>query len=163
MSCRLTLGSKDPQTLVLSGLDDFLSELLRRIPDAGAPHPDTDARLFPRPSHGREPEMDAEWAEFVRPELEAQFEWNRDRVAEDLLALRQVEGRGMVIEIPQSHVPAWVHSLNQARLSLVTRHKVEDEALEDGRILPGAHGLILFQIQFYGLVQEWLMEAGEAL
>lgn len=162
MSRRLTLSAKDPETLLLAGMDDFLAELVMRIPEAGAPHPETDARLFPSLSGGREPEMDEEWEEFVRPELEAQFGWNRDRVAEDLEGLKREAGRGLCLEIPQAHVPAWVHALNQARLSLVTRHQIRDEALEDAG-MPAGNGIVLFQIQFYGLLQEWLIEAGHSL
>jgi hypothetical protein len=163
MNRQLTLKVKDPETLVLSGLDDFLVELVRRIPADGAPHPDSDERLFPAPSRGREPEMDAEWVDFVRPELEEQFGRNRDRVTEDLHALRKQGPLGMELEIPQRHVPSWVHALNQARLSLVARHKISDEALEDSSFFTGPQGLVLFQIQFYGLLQEWLIEAGQAL
>ncbi len=163
MSRRLTLQVKDAQTLVLSGLDDFLSDILCRIPEAGAPHPDSDARLFPPLSAGREPEMDADWKEFVRPELESQFSWNRDVVAEDLKGLRSEGRRGITIEILQAHVPAWVHALNQARLSLVARHSVSEEALEEGSLVPGLEGLALFQIQFYGMLQEWMIEAGDSI
>ena len=163
MSGRLTLSIKNSETLVLAGMDEFLSELVKRIPEAGAPHPDSDARMFPRLSAGREPEMDAEWEEFVRPELEAQFGSNRDTVEEDLAGLKREAGKGLTLEIPQAHVPAWVHALNQARLSLVTRYQVRDEALEDAAAMVEGHGIVLFQIQFYGLLQEWLIEAGDSI
>ncbi len=163
MSRRLTLQAKNSEILLLSGLDDFLTELLLKLPEAGAPHPDSDSRLFPSLSGGTEPEMDDEWREFVRPELEAQFEGNRDRVEEDLTALRASGGNEMELEIPQLHVGAWIHALNQARLSLVARHRIKDEVLEEGPLLPGLEGMILFQIQFYGVLQEWLIEAGQSI
>jgi len=163
MSRRLTLQAKDSTTLVLSGLDDFLADILSRVPEAGTPRPETESRLFPSLSAGREPEMDADWREFVRPELEAQFEWNRDVVAEDLKGLHSEGRRGIALEIPQSHVPAWVHALNQARLSLVARHGVSEEALEEGLVVPGLDGLVLFQVQFYGMLQEWMIEAGDSI
>lgn len=163
MSRRLTLQAKDAATLLLSGLDGFLAELLLKIPESGAPHPESESRIFPSPSGGSEPEMDEEWREFVRPELESQFGWNRNLVAEDLKGLRTSVGRELELEIPQLHVGAWVHALNQARLSLVSCHHISDKALEEGPVLPGMEGMILFQIQFYGLLQEWLIEAGDSI
>jgi hypothetical protein len=163
MSRRLVLQSKNAETLLLSGLDDFLAELLRQIPEAGNPTPESEARLFPSPSGGKEPEIDEEWHEFVRPELESQFSQNRDVVAADMLRIQGSARNGFGLEIPQKHVPAWIHALNQARLSLVARHHVKDEVLEEGTPQPGVQGLVLFQIQFYGLIQEWLVEAGDVL
>ena len=163
MSGRLTLKAKNATTLVLAGLDEFLAELVRSIPDAGTPHPDSEARLFPSLSGGREPGWDEEWRELVRPELEAQFSWNRDRVAEDLKGLRKMAGQGLALEIPLAHVPAWVHALNQARQSLVARHRIQEETLEDVSGAPGAASLQIFQTQFYGLLQEWLMNAGDCI
>jgi Domain of unknown function (DUF2017) len=159
MSRRLILQSKDAETLLLSGLDDFLAELLRQVPEAGSPQAATESRLFPLPSGGREPELDAEWREFVRPELESQFSENRDVVAGDMLQIQGNARKGFSIEIPQTHAPAWIHALNQARLSLVARHHIRDEVLEEGTPQPGADGLVLFQIQLYGLIQEWLVDA----
>ena len=40
---------------------------------------------------------------------------------------------------------------------------IKDEVLEEGTPQPGVEGLVLFQIQFYGLIQEWLIEAGDVL
>jgi hypothetical protein len=45
----------------------------------------------------------------------------------------------------------------------VTRHQIQDEALEDAAGAPAANGIVLFQIQFYGLLQEWLIEAGHSI
>ncbi len=165
MSRKLTLHAKDPSTLVLSGLDDFLCSLLREVPESGFAHPDADARLFPSPTAGRDPEADQEWREFVRPDLEEQFAWNRNRVADDLLSLRFEAHRGAALDIPMENLPAWIHALNQARLCLSAQFKLGDEEGEEegSDAHPAPEGVAVFQMQFYGLLQEWFLAASDTL
>jgi hypothetical protein len=56
------------------------------------------------------------------------------------------------------HLEAWIHALNQARLALAARHEFAERELE--REVPtegGERALALFQIHFYGLLQEFFL------
>ena len=163
MSRKLTLRTKDSKTLILSGMDEFLGGLMRDIPLLGTPSSQSEQRLFPDPTGGREAEADADWREFVRPELEDYFAANRDVVEEDLEGLRESKGGGLEVEIPMAHLPQWIHALNQARLALNTKHNLGERELEEDDELSGEVGLVLFHIQFYGLLQEWMLSLVDSL
>jgi hypothetical protein len=163
MSLKLTLRAKDAKTLVLSGMDEFLGALLRDIPLLGTPSSGSEQRLFPGPTGGREAEADADWQEFVRPELEDFFATNRDVIEGDVQEMRDARGGGLEVEIPMAHLPQWIHALNQARLALHTQHQLGERELEEDGELSGEDGLVLFQIQFYGLLQEWMLSLVDSL
>ena len=163
MSRKLTLRAKDAQTLVLSGMDEFLGSLMRDIPLLGTPSSGSEGRLFPDPTGGREAEADADWREFVRPELEDHFALNRDVVEEDLQKLRDSKSGGLEVEIPRAHLPQWIHALNQARLALNARYDLGERELEEDTEVSGEEGLVLFRIQFYGLLQEWMLSLVDSL
>jgi hypothetical protein len=163
MSRKLTLRSKDPDTLVLSGLDDFLGALLRDVPLIGTPSGGSEKRLFPDPTGGREAQTDTDWRELVRPELEEYFALNRDVVQGDLRQLRATRGGVFELEIAVAHLPQWIHSLNQARLALDAQHQIGERQLDEESELSGEEGLALFQIQFYGLLQEWMLSRADSL
>lgn len=163
MSQRLTLRQKATDVFVLEGLDDFLAALLREVPDAGAPHPDSAERFYPRLTAGRDKAADEEWKDLVGDDLEAHFSWNRDRVEQDLKGLRSHGSEGWAVDIAVAGMPAWIHALNQARLSLSERFQLDEVDFEDSGGSPGPEGLILFQMQFYGMLQEWLLAAGDSV
>jgi hypothetical protein len=163
MSQRMTLRMKDDETLVLSGLDEFLTGLLREIPGAGVPSAASRERFFPKPTGGLHPETDGDWQDFVQPELEGRFSQNRDRVAEDLKGLRDLGRAGWEVEIPLGHVGQWIHALNQARLALSCENELGDRELEEDFPPPGKRGVMLFQIRFYGLLQEWMLSLTDEL
>ncbi len=163
MSQKLSLKLKAPDVFVLEGLDDFLAALLREVPDAGAPHPDSAERFFPKLTAGRDKAADEEWRDLVGSDLETHFSWNRDRVEQDLKGLRSPGGEVWEVEIPVAGMPAWIHALNQARLSLSERFQLDEVDLEESGGKPGPEGLILFQMQFYGMLQEWLLSAGDSV
>jgi hypothetical protein len=160
MSRRLSLSAKDASTLLLSGLDSFLSALLRQVPQAGAPHPDADARLYPAPTQGQNPEVDGEWVQFVRPSLEEHFALNRGVMEADLSFLRACSDGSHEVEVPRAHSEAWIHALNQARLSLAAQFNIGSDEMDVAEAIPGEKGLAVFRIQFYGILQEWLLDAG---
>lgn len=163
MSQRMTLRMKDTETLVLEGLDEFLLGLLREIPRAGVPSAASRERFFPKPTAGRHPEADGDWQDFVEPELEDRFSQNRNRVAEDLRGLQDRGRAGWELEIPKGHVGPWIHALNQARLSLSCVHGLGDRELDEDIPPPGTRGVVLFQVRFYGLLQEWMLSLTEEL
>jgi hypothetical protein len=160
MSRKLILERKDEQTLRLSGLDAFLTRLIQEIPATGDPGPACESRFFPPLTGGRDPRMDGDWKQFVRPELEELFSESRRRIARDLEGLRPT-GRGCyALEIPEANRWEWIHGLNQARLALAAIHGLGEAELEKKVPLEPSASFAAFQIQFYALLQEWLLADG---
>jgi len=148
----------DRRTLALAQLNPVCCELLRKIVSSADPGEDgpAHARLFQTPTAGREPEADRDWREYVEPDLRRLFQDALEVVAEDLKTLSG-EGRrgGATLCIPVPNLEAWVHALNQARLAIVAREGFSEKEM-DGRVpLEGeARALTLFQVHFYGFLQE---------
>ena len=163
MSQRLYFQINEDGSLLLGGLDEFLTTLIRDLPQIGCPEPCSESRLFPNLTGGRQPEADADWAEFVRPELEAQFEWNRDRVAEDCEKIRADGPDAFQLVIPKANGPAWVHALNQARISLSAKYCFTEAQMEEGIADGGLERVAMFQMQFYGMLQEWVLSVVDDL
>ncbi|HYR57992.1 MAG TPA: DUF2017 family protein [Chthoniobacteraceae bacterium] len=149
----------DAKTLVIEEIDSLLGELLRQIPASADPSGSeaATARLFPTPTGGREPKEDAEWRELVEPELRELFLDAVGVVQEDLKKfVAAPESR--TLRLPMKHLEAWIHALNQARLALTARHGFTDRELE--REVPmeeGERALVLFQVHFYGLLEEFFL------
>jgi Domain of unknown function (DUF2017) len=120
--------------------------------EGGAAH----ARIFPAPTAGREPDADRDWREYVEPDLRRLFQDALDVVAEDVQRLKP-EGRkrGESLRIPVKNLEAWIHALNQARLAIAARNDFSEKDM-DGRVpIEGdARALSLFQVHFYGFLQE---------
>jgi hypothetical protein len=163
MSLKLSFFMSEDGTLILSGLDSFLAGLIRELPNTGTPEPDNEGRLFPMLTGGRQPELDSEWEEFVRPELETQFQLSRDQVDEDCKKIRNEGDAGLVLEIPSGSVLAWIHALNQARLCLATKYHFTETQMENGVVEDGPERLAMFQMQFFGMLQEWLLSVTDSL
>lgn len=150
--------------LVLAGLDLFLVELLRQIPVSAEPedHAAVRERLFGKPSRD-DPQLNRDWADYIQPDLEKSFEEAKNTVRRDLDQCMDGGGEtGMEdyrLGIPRKHFEPWLNSLNQARLALAVRNEFTDKEME--RDLPAsldsARDLSLFQIHFYGLIQECLV------
>lgn len=148
-------------TLQISDLDPFLAELLRQIPESADAEgaPEAEARLFSKPSG--ESEMCAEWKSYVEPELERLFRSANQTVAADLAQLNGNEKslRNRALRIPLEHADAWLNTLNQARLVIAAKNKFSDEELNDHDRSPigSRRDLSLFQINFYGFLQEFIL------
>jgi Domain of unknown function (DUF2017) len=157
--------SRKGEALQIFDLDPFLAELLRQIPAStnseGAP--DAEARLFSRPS--AEKEICAEWKNYVEPELRRLFRSSTQTVAEDLAQLngneKSLRNRGLTI--PFEHADAWLNALNQARLVIAEKYKFSDEELNDHDRSPigSRRDLSLFQVNFYGFLQEFILREME--
>jgi uncharacterized protein DUF2017 len=153
--------SRKGEALQISDLDPFLAELLRQIPAStnseGAPEAET--RLFSRPS--AEKEICAEWKSYVEPELRRLFRSSTETVAEDLAQLNGNEKslRNRTLTIPFEHADAWLNALNQARLVIAEKCKFTDEELNDHDRSPigSRRDLSLFQVNFYGFLQEFIL------
>jgi len=153
--------SRKGEALQISDLDPFLAELFRQIPAStnseGAP--EAESRLFSRPSG--EKEICAEWKSYVEPELRRLFRSSTETVAEDLAQLNGNEKslRNRTLTIPFEHADAWLNTLNQARLVIAEKYKFSDEELNDHDRSPlgSRRDLSLFQVNFYGFLQEFIL------
>ena len=147
--------------LQISDLDPFLAELLRQIPGSTNPEGESEAeaRLFSRPSAERE--ICAEWKSYVEPELRLLFRSAIETVADDLTQLNGNEKsfHNCTLRIPFEHADAWLNALNQARLVIAAKYKFSDEELNDHDRSPigSRRDLGLFQISFYGFLQEFIL------
>jgi hypothetical protein len=151
----------DAKTLALEEIDGMLADLLRQIPESADPAGNEAAteRLYPSPTGGQDPDADAEWREYVEPGLRDLFLDAVSVVKEDLKAFPEKTTSGnRALRLPVKHLDAWIHALNQARLALAARHEFTDRELE--REIPtegGERAFALFQIHFYGLLQEYFL------
>ena len=146
-------------------LDPFLAELLRQIPAStkteGAPA--AEQRLFSSP--GDEDEFRAEWKTYVEPELRRLFESATQTVARDLEQLNGKEKsfKNCALRIPAAHTDAWLNALNQARLVIAAKNNFTERELNAPFRFPigSRRDLSLFQINFYGFLQEFILREGE--
>jgi hypothetical protein len=147
--------------LQISDLDPFLAELLRQIPAStnveGAPA--AHERLFSFPAN--EEKLRAEWKIYVEPELRRLFQTATETVASDLAQLNGNEKslRNCSLQIPTKHADAWLNALNQARLTLAAKYNFSEEELNDHYRSPmgSRRDLSLFQVNFYGFLQEFIL------
>lgn len=151
-------------TLVIAELDPFLAELLRQIPESTRPEGvgAAEARLFSLPAEPKETELCAEWKLYVEPELRGIFESATETVAADL---GQLNGKAKPfancsLRIPTEHAQAWLSALNQARLVIASKYGFTDGELCDHYRSPlgSRRDLGLFQVNFYGFLQEFILQ-----
>ena len=149
------------RTIALEEIDSFLAQLLRQIPTSADPSGSAAAgvRLFPSPTGGRDPETDEDWRELIEPDLRELFDDAVGVVRDDLKKFRGADDDAeQTLRLPVRHLEAWIHALNQARLALAARHDFAEPELE--REIPAEgdeRAFALFQIHFYGLLQEFFL------
>lgn len=148
--------------LRLSRLDLFFVELLRQIPVSAEPG-DSDAareRLYPVAT--AEPAANEEWRTYVHPELKELFATSSELVREDLEDFENLDdtNENWAFEIPSMHFDQWLNVLNQARLALSARFEfTEQEMNQSGpRTIETVRDLSLFQVHFYGFLQECILQ-----
>src|SRR4029077_9092412 len=75
--------SRHNDQIEISELDPFLDELLQYIRRSTSPDgvPTAEQRLFSSPTNGKEPELCAEWKQYVEPELRRLFQSATETVA----------------------------------------------------------------------------------
>ena len=147
----------------ISELDPFLAELLRQIPASanteGAPA--AEQRIFAPPANGKESELCAEWKMYVQPELRRLFQTATQTVGADLEQLNGNEKSlaNHTLRIPTEHADAWLSALNQARLVIATKNNFTELELNDHLRSPigSRRDLSLFQVNFYGFLQEFIL------
>ncbi len=157
------------EALEIRELDPFLAELLRQIPESAQPKdsPAAQERLFSPPARPEEKVLRAEWKLYVVPELRRLFQSATETVRQDLQQLRCTDKpfANCTLRIPMDHADAWLNALNQARLAIAATYQFSDHELCDYRSPLGSRrDLSLFQVNFYGFLQEFIlreMEEGE--
>lgn len=158
--------SRKDDALEISEIDPFLAELLRQIPESTstAEAPVAEARLFSPPA-GENDVFCEEWKLYVRPELQRLFQSSTETVAMDL---KQVSGNekafsNRTLRIPVDHADAWLNALNQARLAIAAKHGFTEKELcdQDRSPVGSRRDLSLFQVNFYGFLQEIILREFE--
>jgi len=151
--------------LRLAQLDLFFVELLRQVPVSADPG-DSDAardRIYPVASNDpHAAEANEEWRTYVHPELKQLFTTASETVREDLRTFEELDDStdSWAFEIPTAHFDQWLNTLNQARLSLAARFEFQEKEMNQSgpRSIETARDLSLFQIHFYGFLQECLLQ-----
>jgi hypothetical protein len=149
----------------ISELDPFLAELLRQIPVSANPEgvAAAEERLFSPPTNGNETEICAEWKIYVEPELRRLFQTAAQTVVMDLEQLCGNEKKvgNHTLRISTKHADAWLSALNQARLVIAAKYNFTDGELGDHLRSPigSRRDLSLFQVNFYGFLQEFILQA----
>lgn len=153
--------SREDEVLVIRRMDAFLAELLKQLPAAADPQKDPKAleRLYPKPSDDRE--LNDEWQDFVQPGLKELFQSAIVTVAADLASLSSEDDEASRLRIPLAHADQWLSTLNQARLSIAERNGFGEAEISAPTlpVLRSSRDLQLFQLHFYGLLQELLLRA----
>ena len=149
--------------LEISEIDPFLAELLRQLPGSTSAEnsPAAQSRIYSPPTSEHEKEMRAEWKLYVQPELQRLFRSATETVAADLQQLcgNEKTFANRSLFIPAKHADAWLSALNQARLSIAARNEFTDGELSDNYRSPigSRRDLSLFQVNFYGFLQEFII------
>jgi hypothetical protein len=148
--------------LRLARLDLFFVELLRQIPVSADPA-DSDAareRLYPFAT--TDPQANEDWSAYVHPELKQLFTTSSDLVRGDLEGFEQLDDTNdnWAFEIPAEHFDQWLNVLNQARLALAARFEFQEKEMDRNgpRTIETVRDLSLFQVHFYGFLQECLLQ-----
>jgi hypothetical protein len=147
---------------VLGKLDAFFVGLLLEIPASAEPGGSEIARsrLYSAPSD--DAKINAEWLEYVQPDLQHLFQSANATVKQDLERLEksmEETKRRRSLCVPPQHFDSWLCSLNQARLTLAARFDFTDTELAASAMsdFGTERNLKLFQIHFYGFLQECLI------
>jgi hypothetical protein len=147
-------------------IDPFLAELLRQVPESAQPKnsPAAEERLFSAPA-ADEKDFCAEWKVYVVPELRRLFQSATKTVRQDLEQLQCTEKpfANCTLRIPLAHADAWLSALNQARLAIAASYEFTEHDLCDHFRSPlgSRRDLGLFQVNFYGFLQEFILREME--
>lgn len=148
--------------LIFKDLDVIFIELLRQIPATADPGESATARarLYSQPAE--DAATQEEWREYVEPELRHLFETANETVRSDLTQLDKKNENGLLednLPVPKRHFENWLSSLNQARLALAAKHGFTDAelAVHEASFFGNMRDLTLFQIHFYGFLQECIV------
>jgi hypothetical protein len=149
----------NPKTVSIGPLDLLYCEFLHEIRIAADPGENDAARqrLFPSPTNGGLPELDKDWLEYVEPELNDWFASCLQVVERDLKGFPgdHPDPFSSTLRIPFDHLDAWIHALNQARITLGIRYNFTEADMNEEIPIEGQErSLALFQEHFYGVLME---------
>ena len=115
----LGLKLHDEKRLCLRGVDSLVAHCLYELPEilAMRDKPGVRERLYPDLLKGDD-KANADWREYVGPDLHHLFASAGETVERDLTALENEQ-----IIFPMEHVNAWMSALNQVRLILAELHQ----------------------------------------
>ncbi len=152
----------DRNHMELGEMDFLCSQfILQIVPSASATDdPAAQRRLYSSPSGGREAEFDEDWKNYVKPDLQNIFRSAQEIVEGDLKRFDPDESDdSSTLRIPLKNLEAWISTLNQARLAIAARFDFTEKEMEKRVSLDGdARGLALFQVHFYGFLQECFLQ-----
>ena len=145
--------------VAIGPLDLLGCDLLHQIRVSAEPGDSVAAkeRLFPPPIRDKRSELRQEWKEYVEPELAQLFASHLDIIEKDLKNFPRGEPDegSHTLHIPVKHLDAWIHGLNQARLSIAARNNFTERDMDGPIPLEGdARALALFKVWFYGILEE---------
>lgn len=148
--------------LRLARLDLFFVELLRQVPVSADPGDSAAARDRIYPVATTDAAANEDWRAYVHPDLKQLFTSAAQIVREDLGAFEQLDksNDNWAFEIPAIHFDQWLNVLNQARLALAARFDFQEREMgQNGpRTIETVRDLSLFQVHFYGFLQECLLQ-----
>lgn len=154
---------RNHESLEIRELDPFLAELLRQIPESTniKNSPSAEQRLFSPPAAAEEKDFCNEWKDYVVPELKRLFQSATETVRNDLEQLQCTKKpfANCTLRIPLKNTDAWLNALNQARLAIAAQENFSDQELCDPYRSPlgSRRDLSLFQVNFYGFLQEFIL------
>lgn len=159
--------SRNNGSLEINEIDPFLAELLRQIPVST--NPDSvraaEQRLYSAPAGPNEKEFCADWKVYVEPGLRRLFQTSTETVESDLRQLAEGDKpfSNRTLRIPHQHSEAWLNALNQARLAIAAKYDFTEAELCDHYRSPigSRRDLSLFQVNFYGFLQEFILREME--
>lgn len=153
----MKLSATDDGALDLEEVPAFLFQLLKEIPPrAASDDPRVESRFYPSPAE--EECLQEDWKSLVQPELQSLFLSAREVVTADLRCATEENGI-FTMNIPRNHMDAWLSTLNQARLAIAEENHFQesDLSVETSPAPADPRSLALFQIGFYGFLQECLV------
>ena len=143
------------RTIAIGPMDLFCTELLHQIRLSANPEGDRAAkeRLFPSPTRGMDEEFDEEWIEYITPELAELFASSIQVIEKDLADFPPSlpADDHHTLELPISHLEAWIHGLNQARLVTAARYNFTEEDMDNEVPLDGDIRAVKREIEVGGL------------
>ena len=151
----------DDKQIRLSGLNPLVTDSLQRLDEILAQRdaPAAHQRLFPTPSADRQ--IQAEWEQFVTPELRQLFVSAGETVVRDLttLAPDPVQPKQFQVKFPAAHLEAWISALNQARLILGAQFEVTEPDMTRQDLDPReARDIGLLRIHLLGYLLQLFIE-----
>ncbi len=159
--------SLESEFWVLDDIGDVEWFMVVQLPDAADFSQSKNARqrILPEPTD-EDPDVVADWKEFIQPDLETQFRQAIDTVSRDLEQAEEYEDEGVLLHrlaVPVENAETWYTVLNQARLVLNEEHKIADaeKKLFFGEENPSDLGekrwLLMVQYRVYAAIQEFLL------